>query len=105
MKNSLNKIKLVLILITLSLVLCGCTISRQKFIDRSYTDGLIEREIVGKKIIIAPPFGSRAVAAHSLDMFEDTDGWQINMGSNSNLEGGNITPEMMTQLMSLISGI
>lgn len=80
----------------------GCVVSRQELTDSSYTNGLIEREITIRKTVLAPPFGSKAIANHSFDMYEDENGWQINMNSNSNLDGGKISPEIAEVFSSLV---
>ena len=82
----------------------GCAMSKQAFVDISYSDnGTPVRIVKGKSITIAPPFGAQAVADHTLEMSESLEGWEINMGSNDKLYGGDITPELLQALRLMLT--
>ena len=94
-------------LIPLSLiVLAGCAWSGQKFIDDFWeyerteydSDGNVTavetasgQTVEGKNRTVAPPFQSKAVAGHNLDMHQEGETWSVKMGSKSDLEGGDIS--------------
>jgi len=90
-----------IITIICALALTGCAFSSQRFLDISYEEGLPVRKVVGKSVTVAPPFGSRAIAEHSLYMDESDEGWNIQTGNMSNLSGGHITPEMLRAILAL----
>ena len=84
-------------------VLTGCAYSGQKFVDESYEEGFLTRRVVGKSKTIAPPLGAKAIASHDLDMIEDLDGWKIRMGSKDDLVGGEISPDILRALSTLVA--
>ncbi len=73
------------------LMFSGCAISTQRFVDRSYdVDGNIVREVKAKSRTYSPPFvNARSKDDHRLYMIEDESGWAIEMGSDTDLTGGN----------------
>ena len=80
------------LLMVLPLLVGACAVSTQNFADRSYmSDGMIEREIIGKNRTVAPPFGAKALATHQLNMQESADFWDVQMGNTAELEGGDIS--------------
>jgi hypothetical protein len=91
------------LIIISTLVLTGCAFSQQSFKDISYDEGLVTRKVVGKSITVAPPFGSRAIAEHSLYMDESPEGWNIQTGSRDDLSGGNLTPDMIDAIRAIMA--
>ena len=89
-------VKFTYIIILLSVVLSGCAMSSQKFIDESYDEGLLTRKVKGRSIVIVPPLRqAQGVAEHKLKMQEIDGDWTIDMGSDSGLVGGEVSPEMV----------
>lgn len=74
-----------------SLAMNGCAVSTQRFVDRSYdVDGNMVREVRAKSRTYSPPFANaRSKDDHRLFMTEDESGWAIEMGSDTDLTGGN----------------
>jgi len=98
----LLEILTIVIIFLFVLQLTGCAISYQKFKDTSFEEDLKIREVIGRRIVMAPPFGSKVLSKDDLDMYEDSDGWQINMGSKSNLDGGKLSPKLIEVFNSLV---
>ncbi len=73
------------------LMFSGCAVSTQRFVDTSYDDaGNIVREVRAKSRTYSPPFvNARSKDDHRLYMIEDESGWAIEMGSDTDLTGGN----------------
>ena len=90
-------------LLVLTTMITGCAVSAQKFVDRSYNEGIIEREVKGRSVTIAPPFGSSAVSKHTLDMDETLEGWRIIMGTRADLEGGELSPELLNAIKLMMA--
>jgi hypothetical protein len=85
------------------IIMSGCAVSQQKFIDISYNpDGTMLREVRGKSTTVAPPFGSKAISDHNLHLDESAAGWLIQMGSRADLEGGDLTPEMISAIRLML---
>lgn len=91
--------------IAAALCLAGCAMSRQSFresiVDRElsapdangaqHVTSLSEHVIQGRNRTLAPPFGARAVADHDMSLTQQGESWLIEMGSRSDLEGGELT--------------
>jgi hypothetical protein len=89
----------VIIYIGVAITLTGCAMSNQKFVDESYEDGMITRRVIGKSTVIVPPLkNSQGVAQHQLEMAEGLKGWLINMGSESKVSGGELTPDVINAI-------
>ena len=83
-------------------MITGCAYSGQKFVDESYDEGLLTRKVVGKFKTVAPPFGSKAATDHALTM-EETDGdWEIGMGGGNEVDGGQLTPDMIQAILTVL---
>lgn len=71
------------------LMLSGCATSTQRFSDKSYEDGKLVREVKANSLTISPPFmNARSEDLHKLDMSEDGEGWSVEMGSDTDMKGG-----------------
>lgn len=82
--------------------LSGCAISTQRFEDISYNEnGSISRSVVLSTKTVAPPFGSKAITEKLMLMQESDDGWELQIGTESLLEGGDVS--LITE--SVITGI
>lgn len=109
------------VLLALTLATTGCAVSGQKFTDDSWsmevtqynpeTGDIISevskqwQTVRGKNRTMAPPFQSKAVAGHMLDMTQDGESWAVQMGSDSNLDGGDITAAIEALESTLIDTI
>lgn len=86
---------LMVLALVVAMSLMGCAISLQRFEDNALEfndvgDIIAQRVITGKSKTIAPPFGSKAMSKHSLEMAESLDDWNVKMGSVSELDGGEL---------------
>ena len=85
-----------------AIVITGCTYSGQKFVDESYDEGLLTRKVVGKFKTVAPPFGSKATTDHALTMQETDGDWEIGMGGGNEVDGGQLTPDMIQAILTVL---
>lgn len=95
------------VLLVLTLATTGCAMSGQKFTDDSWSIDVTQynpetgdiisevskqwQTVRGKNRTMAPPFQAKAVAGHMLDMTQDGQSWAVQMGSRSDIDGGDIT--------------
>jgi hypothetical protein len=85
------------------LMVSGCATSTQRFVDVSYEDGKVVREVRGTSISVSPPFrSSSASGQHNLTMQEDGGDWVVGMDTNSHLVGGDVD-ELVKEILKVYS--
>ena len=63
------------------------------------------REVTAKSRTWSPPLkNAQSFANHSLDRQEADDGWSIRMGSDNDLKGGQVSPEVL-KLIQLLGAL
>lgn len=88
-EQTLNKLSLLLI----PLLIAGCTISTQRFINITYDEnGNMISEVRAKSRTYVPPFrGSKTQDEHKLFVVEEENGWAIEMESARDITGGEVS--------------
>lgn len=106
-------------LVAITIVIAGCAVSGQKFLDDSWswsktsygTGGAVLAEeqaqaqtVKGRSRTVAPPFNARAISGQQMTMQQDGEFWDVSMGSQNQLEGGDITATIEAMEKAMMSG-
>lgn len=96
---------LIITLLILLVMLSGCAVSTQRFVDVSYEEGLPVRSVVLTTRTIVPPFSSNAVTDKLVMMEETEEGWDLQIGTEANLEGGDATAITESIVEGIVRGL